>query len=131
LIWRQVGNSFGDFFDFHVAQYSTGWKSCPHHVALSTEFHAGRALPYTLHHIVVRQAAIVVGTPGSSSRKREAMPRVLNECSAEIDGAYGRPQRGTESTAAQPWAATSFKLRRTSIERTPMLPFATWMLRLI
>jgi hypothetical protein len=25
LIWRQVGNSFGDFFDFHVAQYSTGW----------------------------------------------------------------------------------------------------------
>jgi hypothetical protein len=25
LIWRQVGNSFGDFFDFPVAQYSTGW----------------------------------------------------------------------------------------------------------
>jgi hypothetical protein len=23
LVWRQVGNSFGDFFDFHVAQYST------------------------------------------------------------------------------------------------------------
>jgi hypothetical protein len=22
LIWRQVGNSFGDFFDFHGAQYS-------------------------------------------------------------------------------------------------------------
>jgi hypothetical protein len=24
LIWRQVGHSFGDFFNFHVAQYSTG-----------------------------------------------------------------------------------------------------------
>ena len=24
LIWRQVGDSFGDFFNFHVAQYSTG-----------------------------------------------------------------------------------------------------------
>ena len=24
LIWRQVGNSFGDFFNFHVAQYSAG-----------------------------------------------------------------------------------------------------------
>jgi hypothetical protein len=23
LIGRQLGNSFGDFFDFHVAQYST------------------------------------------------------------------------------------------------------------
>jgi len=23
LIRRQLGNSFGDFFDFHVAQYST------------------------------------------------------------------------------------------------------------
>ena len=29
LIWRQLGNSFGDFFDFHVAQYSTteAWLS--------------------------------------------------------------------------------------------------------
>jgi hypothetical protein len=28
LIRRQLGNSFGDFFDFHVAQYSTaeGWQ---------------------------------------------------------------------------------------------------------
>ena len=23
LIWRQLGNSFCDFFDFHVPQYST------------------------------------------------------------------------------------------------------------
>ena len=23
LIWRQLGDSFGDFFNFHVAQYST------------------------------------------------------------------------------------------------------------
>jgi hypothetical protein len=23
LVQRQLGNSFGDFFDFHVAQYST------------------------------------------------------------------------------------------------------------
>jgi hypothetical protein len=23
LIWRQVGNRFGDFFDFHVGQFST------------------------------------------------------------------------------------------------------------
>jgi hypothetical protein len=27
LIWRQVGNSFGDFFNFHVAQYSTGARA--------------------------------------------------------------------------------------------------------
>lgn len=29
LIRRQLGNSFGDFFDFHVAQYSTAeaWLS--------------------------------------------------------------------------------------------------------
>jgi hypothetical protein len=24
LIWRQVGNRFGNFFDFHVVHYSTG-----------------------------------------------------------------------------------------------------------
>jgi hypothetical protein len=24
LIRRQLGNSFGDFFNFHVTQYSTG-----------------------------------------------------------------------------------------------------------
>jgi hypothetical protein len=24
LIRRQLGNSFGDFFDFHVTQYNTG-----------------------------------------------------------------------------------------------------------
>jgi hypothetical protein len=27
LIRRQLGNSFGDFFDFHVAQYSTAGAS--------------------------------------------------------------------------------------------------------
>jgi hypothetical protein len=27
LIWRQVGHSFGDFFNFHVAQYSTGARA--------------------------------------------------------------------------------------------------------
>ena len=27
LIRRQLGNNFGDFFDFHVAQYSTAAKS--------------------------------------------------------------------------------------------------------
>jgi hypothetical protein len=27
LIRRQLGNSFGDFFDFHVAQYSTALLS--------------------------------------------------------------------------------------------------------
>ena len=29
LIRRQLGNSFGDFFDFHVVQYSTAeaWSS--------------------------------------------------------------------------------------------------------
>jgi hypothetical protein len=25
LIRRQLGNSFGDFFHFHVPQYSTAW----------------------------------------------------------------------------------------------------------
>jgi len=27
LIWRQVGDSFGDFFDFHAAKYSTGARA--------------------------------------------------------------------------------------------------------
>jgi hypothetical protein len=27
LIWRQIGHSFGDFFNFHVAQYSTGARA--------------------------------------------------------------------------------------------------------
>jgi hypothetical protein len=27
LIWRQVGNRFGDFFNFHVPQYSTGARA--------------------------------------------------------------------------------------------------------
>jgi hypothetical protein len=25
LIRRQLGNNFGDFFNFHAVQYSTGW----------------------------------------------------------------------------------------------------------
>jgi hypothetical protein len=27
LIWWQVSHSFGDFFNFHVAQYSTGARA--------------------------------------------------------------------------------------------------------
>jgi len=27
LMWRQVGHSFGDFFNFHVAQYSTSARA--------------------------------------------------------------------------------------------------------
>ena len=61
LIRRQLGNSFGDFFDFHVAQYSTAeaW--------LSNGKRLGARPDARLSSVVARRSRVAAGERDSSA----------------------------------------------------------------
>jgi hypothetical protein len=66
LVRRQLGNNFGDFFDFHGAQYNTGWAWFSERKGLTCQRSRSAS---------TRCSAFLRNTPSRGPRWREAAGR--------------------------------------------------------